>query len=252
MTRTIVVSDIHGEPAVLERAVEHARFDPRCDRLLVAGDCVEVGTDPKGAVEAVDRLAADVLVGNHELALILGQPIEMDTRPDERLRELLSERVVSGAWPLAAEVDGVLVSHAGFSRAHERTFEAEAGSDPARFVRILNRRWVRDLRSALERGSIAFGDLTGMTGPLWFRPAGPGDLLAGVVQVAGHTPPEVLRDPKAAVRLRRAGFHIVDPYVRGWIREGRPEPPPFRYAIVEAGSVRVRGSVRRGAAGGRR
>lgn len=242
MTRTIVVSDIHGEPAVLERALEHARFDPVKDRLLVAGDCVEVGADSRGAVEAVEALSADVLVGNHEIALVLGQPIEVDTRPDEQLRALLRERVLSGAWPLVAEVDGILVSHAGLSRAHQRAFDVRAGGDPVRFARIVNRRWLRDLRAAVERGSIDFGDLTGMAGPLWFRPASPADLLAGVRQVAGHTPPEILRDPRAPARLERADFHIVDPFVRGWVRGRRPEPAPFRYAIVEGGRVRVRGS----------
>lgn len=239
MTRTIVVSDLHGEPVVLERALDHSRFRQGTDRLIVAGDLIEIGSDPAGVLRRIAELEADVLVGNHELALVVGEPIEEGDPIAPPVAERVADGVLSGEWALALAADGVLVSHAGVSSALQGDFDSHCGRDVAVLAAWLNNAWLADLEQTIERGSIGLGDMTGLSGPLWFRPTGPESLLEGVTQVVGHTPPEIFRDQRAVAALGAAGMHIVDPYVRGWVRDGRPDPAPLRYAVIQGGSVRV-------------
>lgn len=236
MTRTIVVSDIHGEPAVLTRALDEAGFVPGADRLVVAGDCVEVGRDSAAAVELVESLGAEVLVGNHELGIAMGEPIEDDSLADEDLFETVADRVLGGAWRLATLVDGIVVTHAGVSGAWRHVFARECDGEPSALVAYLNEGWPAELERAVERGSVPFGGLAGLDGPLWFRPDAVSAVLA-TAQLAGHTPPEIMPAGLPGA-LASVGFHLIDPFVRGWVRRGAG-PLPCRYAVVEDGVVGV-------------
>lgn len=48
--RTIVFSDVHGEPAIIHRVLDHSHYSPQSDRLVFAGDAVEVGRDSWGCL----------------------------------------------------------------------------------------------------------------------------------------------------------------------------------------------------------
>ena len=48
--RTIVFSDVHGEPAIIHRVLEHSGYDPDVDRLLFAGDAIDIGRDSWGCL----------------------------------------------------------------------------------------------------------------------------------------------------------------------------------------------------------
>ena len=240
MGRTIVVSDPQGEPAVFERMLACSGFRRGVDRLIVAGDIV--GAEPGGlaCVGAVEDSGGEVLVGNHEMAFFAGDTIDEGPRVDPALFELVRERALSGAWNLAAEADGVIVTHAGLSREFTALWES-AARDPARLVEMLNERWRAELPIA-ERGASGIGasEILGPDGPLWWRPLQAGGVLpGGVPQVAGHTPIELLRRRGAVRELERAGLHLVDPFTRGWVQRGRPDPPPCRYAVIESGRVSV-------------
>jgi hypothetical protein len=244
--RTIVVSDPQGEPAVFERALACSGFQRGVDRLIVAGDIV--GAEPGGAacVAAVEASGAEVLVGNHEMAFFAGDTIDEGPHVDPPLFALVRERVLAGAWKVAAEVEGVIVTHAGVSRSLLPMWE-RADRDPAMFAGMLNERWRTELPIA-ERGEFGMGAslILGPEGPLWWRPLLADSVLPGARQVAGHTPIELLGRGRAARELERRGLHLVDPFTRGWVQAGRPDPPPCRYAVVASSDVTVHGD------GGRR
>lgn len=69
MKRLLVISDIHGELTKFEQLLEQVSYDPDGDQLILLGDYIDRGPDPKAVVEKVMRLkneGALVLKGNHD------------------------------------------------------------------------------------------------------------------------------------------------------------------------------------------
>jgi hypothetical protein len=233
--RTIILSDAHGEPDVIRGALAHAGFDAGVDRLIFAGDAIEVGRDSAGCLGLLEELGAEVLVGNHEYALFVDRALELEPI-DPAVEAAVAEGIGAGVWKLAAEAQGVLVSHAGFSGLFATEFQSIArGRSLAEFVDGINRAF----RDAMISPVLESDGVCGPSGPLWYRPMREAAPLGDVVQVAGHTPVSLLRDAHEVKRLSAGGFHLVDPNVRRWRSEGFPPPAPLRYAVVEFGEVRV-------------
>jgi len=229
--RTIVFSDVHGEPAVIRRVLEHSGYSAGDDRLVFAGDAIDIGRDSAGCLDLLDDLGVEFLVGNHEYGAFLDwgfEPLE------PRVKETIDSRLTSGEWLLAAEADGVLITHAGVSADwHDRFGEAGEG-DVARFVAALNDEFRRAVESGLWSEGVVEDD-----GPLWWRPGRGEPEVPELVQVLGHTPPEMLGSTDSVDALAKSGFYLIDPYVRKWAGQGFPPPAPVRYAVIEVGAVRV-------------
>ena len=232
--RTIVFSDVHGEPSIIDAIIEHSRFDPHADRLVFAGDAVDIGRDPWGCLELLDEVGAECLVGNHEYAAFIDYRID-DVPLTPSVLGRIEENLTSGRWGLAAEADGALITHAGISSEFIADFTAHAGGDVARFAAALN---VQFRRAVALRG-MAGGGVIEMGGPLWWRPDTGEMPLLGVTQIAGHTPREIVRSEGGVGCLAASGLHLVDPWVRGWGRRGFGLPVPVRYAVIGDGRVRV-------------
>jgi len=230
--RTIVLSDAHGEPAIIRAVVEHCCYDQACDRLIFAGDAIEVGRDSMGCLELLEEFGAEFLVGNHEYAAFTRWPLEGEVL-DPRVTEHVDRALTSGRWKLAAEADGVLITHAGVSDELEYEFGVAGNGDVRRFVDALN----EEFGGTVEIGSSATEGAIDTSGPLWYRP-GEGCLpLSGLIQVVGHTPLEFYARFGTLERWQSAGLHFVDPFVRAWRERGYAEPVPFRYAVIEDGDV---------------
>jgi len=231
--RTIVFSDAHGEPAIIRSVVEHSGYDPECDRLVFAGDAVEVGRDSWGCLQLLDELGAECLVGNHEYSVFVGWDLE-GAPVESRVHDAVCELITSGAWNLAAVADGVLITHAGVADGFAEDFEVAGGGAVDRFVDALN----EEFAGAVELGPMATEGVIDVDGPLWYRPSDDAPPLPDVVQVAGHTPPELFRRMGRVLdSTRAAGMHFVDPWVRGWQMRAYTEPTPVRYAVIENGTV---------------
>jgi len=233
--RTIVFSDVHGEPELIHAVLAHSGFDAERDRLIFAGDAVEVGRDSATALALLDELGAEFLVGNHEYAIFADSPLEYQPLEDG-VEQTVRDRIQRGAWKLAAEADGVLITHAGVSRFFADEFEAitESGT-VADFSAMLN----KEFAEAVGYRAMVLDGVCDEDGPLWFRPRDGAAPLAGVVQIAGHTPAALLHDSEQEHRLEEQGMFLTDPNVRRWRAHGFPPPTPLRYAVVEDGVVRV-------------
>ena len=256
--RTFVIADAHGHPEVIRAALDHGCFEPGRDRFVFGGDFLDRGSDAQGCLDLIERFATEVIIGNHDLAVLLGRFIWPQEIDSPRFRPLLVERVLHRdppeAWKAVTAVDGVLVSHAGVSARYERAFRETCNGEPTLFAERMN----EDFREAVRRqlddpvddpgaGMAGPADweadpaydwdrdataraILGDYGPFWFRPppfthARP---LGGVVQIAGHSP--------AVPELAKEGFYMIDPVV--WVAEAG-EPLRFRYAVVEDGAVAV-------------
>jgi hypothetical protein len=263
--RTIVVSDVHGYPELIENALAHAGFRKGEDRLIFAGDFLDGGPGAERAFELIEELADVALIGNHELAAMLGEHIQPQDESSFGFADRLVGRVLgtgsgdsegsNGAgranWRLVTAEQGVLVAHSCVSREFLPEFEA-TGGDLDAFAERLNVEF-RELAGAVASRPLADSAdiwerrLFGMEGPLWYRPFiyGRNPPLEGIVQIVGHTAPE-LYPPSALRKLELLGIHLVapDPREMEW---GDADPDwlarAYRYGVIEDGTVRVESSA---------
>ena len=232
--RTIIFSDVHGEPDIIGAVVGHSSFDSSVDRLIFAGDAIEIGRDSSGCLDLLEKLGAECLVGNHEWGAFTGEPIE-GMPLDPALVGRVEEFVASGRWRLATTVDDVLITHAGVGQQLASDLGLSAGDGPENTARALNAEFDRAVAGSFP----ARGNIVGNSGPLWWRPDGWDAPMAGMCQVVGHTPPEIIDEVGSAARLMEKGVYLVDPFVRGWRQRSFQPPTPIRYAVIEDGVVRL-------------
>ena len=235
--RTFVISDAHGYPGLIRGALDHGGFDPDVDAFVYAGDLLDRGPDPAGCVGLIERYATEVLLGNHELAVLLTFPIWPQDWASVGFRPLLIDRVLNAepdrAWKVATCVDRVVVSHAGIGPRYQRVLDDDCRTDPWLLSAHLNAEFLAAVRRELETGEWDEGGILGDDGPLWWRPGlnGGSRPVAGILQVAGHTPP--------VPELEAVGFHMTDPCA--WaLTDG---PGRCRYALIEDGRVSVEEGV---------
>ena len=135
---TLVVSDVHAFPEFLENAVRRSGFRAGVDHLVFAGDLLDRGGRPGACLERLDELGAEMLIGDHDHATMLGYFIGEQSPASRDYRRSLLRRFSSGALSLVTHVDGVLISHAGLSRTFASDFAA-VGRDPVRLAQLSTR-----------------------------------------------------------------------------------------------------------------
>ena len=242
---TLVVSDVHAFPEFLENALRRSRFRAGVDHLVFAGDLLDRGGHPGECLERLDELGAEMLIGDHDHATMLGYFIGEQSPASRGYRQALLQRFSSGALSLVTHVDGVLISHAGLSRAFAADF-ATVGRDPMRLARLINEEFRRDLERQLSLG-IEQPEPRTLDGhsPMWLRvddaEVGPELLLDGIEQIAGHTTPSVFRHWTEA-DFRAAGLYLIDPGSYGL--GARDHPRHYRYGVIRGGMVSVEAGKR--------
>ena len=193
LMRTIVFSDVHGEPDIIRDVIAHSGHVAGRDRLIFAGDAIDIGRDSLGCLELLEELGAEFLVGNHEWGAFVDWGFE-PLAPG--VDEWIQLHIADGRWVLAAEADGVLVTHAVVSAQWAGIFTSVADGDVAKFAAMLNHGFL----GAVELGASASGGVIDDGGPLWWRPRGSDRHgLPDVTQVCGHTPNELVAGGNAAV-----------------------------------------------------
>jgi hypothetical protein len=238
--RTIVTGDAHGYPWLIENALQHAGFDPEKDQFVFTGDFLDRGPEPQACLDLVERYASTVLVGNHELAVLLEDPITPFDPASALFEPYLRGRVLNAprdeAWRCAVAVEGVLITHAGVPARYERALNEECGGNIEVFADWLNKVFDESLRASIDRWAVDWEGLLGLDGPLWFRPRGlrAQEVLRHVTQVAGHTP--VSAD--VAEAFAEEGLYLIDPDVYR-----TPTKDRYRYAVIEGGRVRIEDSL---------
>ena len=238
---TLVVSDVHGYPELLESALRSSGFREGIDRLVFAGDFLDRGSLARKCLQRLDDLGAETLIGNHDQAIALGYWIGEQQEASKAFREPLLERLRTRRVNLVTSVDGVLISHAGLTRVFAADFD-ELGHDPARLAARLNDEYHAAVRRQLEHGrELPEPRILDEWSPQRLRvddaDVGPGRLLDGAEQIAGHTTPTVFRRWTEAA-FRAAGLHVIDPGTYG-LGPG-DHPRHYRYAVIQGGAVRVK------------
>lgn len=233
--RTFVIVDAHGYPELIQSALRHGGFEPGRDDFVYAGDLLDRGPDAAGCIALVESYATEVLLGNHDVAVLLDLYVYPQNPESPGFRPLFRERVLdpdrSRAWKVATCVEGVLITHAGISEDHERVFTQDCGSDPSQLADRLNATFLELAEREPPVRDWSEHEMLDDDGPFWLRPRPYSRLapLSGCPQVVGHTPP--------LVDLQAQGFYMVDPCAWEWELVGRPGY--LRYAVIEGGRVKV-------------
>jgi hypothetical protein len=89
---TLVVSDVHAFPEFLENALRRSGFRARLDHLVFAGDLLDRGGQPGACLERLDELRAEMLIGDHDHATMLGYFIGEQSPASRGYRQALLRR----------------------------------------------------------------------------------------------------------------------------------------------------------------
>ncbi len=237
---TLVVSDVHGYPELLENALRRSGFREGTDRLVFAGDFLDRGSRAAECLSRLDELGAETLIGNHDQAIALGYWIGEQQEASKDFRKRLLDRLRTRRLQLVTSVEGVLVSHAGLTRAVAADFD-EVGRDPERLVARLNDEYHAAVQRQIDHGrERPEPRILDEWSPQRLRvddaDVGPARLLAGAEQIAGHTTPGVFRRWTEA-EFRAAGLWSIDPGTYG-LGPG-DHPRHYRFAVIGGGAVRV-------------
>ena len=118
-----IISDIHANPAALERVLADAE---RCgaEKVVCAGDVVGYGPDPVGAIRILRERGIPTVMGNHDAAVVgwrgTDDMIGSAREGTERHRRELGGDDLDWlrSLPYVYETDGFAVAHANFVNPH--------------------------------------------------------------------------------------------------------------------------------------
>lgn len=234
-TRTIVCSDIHGRPHVLEAIVNHAGYDRGEDRLIIAGDLNDDRSGDAGVLALIGALEAEVVLGNHELWKIDGY---RDYAGVAIRSELVLEKVLTREWVMAIAVDDVLVTHAGVSEYFAKRWDLEGLTATEIAGRLNSQTRLVALRYREDEPAGDEVELLEGHGPIWYYPSPDTGPLVSIRQVTGHRVPGFQLTWSEVAGYEADGFYHIDPGVRvyDYLDHGRAH---IRYAVIESGEVTV-------------
>lgn len=204
--RSIICADCHGRPELISNVIDHSEYRMGEDRLIFAGDFLDIGPDPIACMNLLCQHGAEILWGNHDVAAYFGLRISPQNRYEDAVYEKLNE--IAAGMRVSTIVDGnILVTHAGVG---EKFLAEHFNSDD-------DIELICSSMNALPL-NVLWDDYT----PLWYRPNKYDQLVDTFQQVFGHTPAHDL--PFGC---------SVDP----WTPNGFDSPNRYRYVVVEDGKI---------------
>jgi hypothetical protein len=215
--RTILISDVHGQPHLITNALDHAKYDIDNDRLIFVGDIIDIGFDALKCIQLLLDNKAELLWGNHDLAVPLGKSIWPQNAFDWEIQTEIN--AIQFKFKCAAVQDNVLITHAGLSQRFYKVHNKRGnfGNDLNKIVSYLNdlnwqKIWTND-------------------SPIWYRP-NHSDPPMNFVQIVGHTPPGWIEKYGIFENL-----YSIDPYCEVGFNESR-----YRYAVIEDEQITIHDS----------
>ena len=121
--RRLFIGDVQGCLDPLRRLVDALAFDPKADRLYLAGDLVAKGPDSLGVLAFARDLGALPVLGNHDLSWLARGKIE-----DEGLRDWLAGQPLVRLW------DDLILVHAGLRDSWDIDTRTELRGDEVGFA----------------------------------------------------------------------------------------------------------------------
>jgi len=220
--RSIICSDCHGKPWLITNVLHHSDYEKGTDRLIFCGDFCDLGPNPRRCLEILIEEGAEILLGNHDLAIAIGQRIHPAWQTDyenDALLDILLDFYYGHNFKVSAIIEpNVIISHAGISQSF---YDYDSMIDDKRKV---------DLGAYNSHlNSIPHRDLIELDGPLWYRPNHQNPPIDEWFQIVGHTPPEAM--------LVYDKFISLDPWTsEDWEMQDLTR---YRYALVENDCIKL-------------
>lgn len=199
MSAVLVIPDIHNNISRADTFIR--RLAGRYDRIVFLGDFFDdFGDSPEVVKEVAEWLGESLkdprrthLVGNHDLAYLAPGPRTYCSGfSHEKMRVVAPalNAMPRQCFQAAVEVDGWLISHAGF---HPSLADGRATGELVEFANFELRSFLVGHESPLFAVGYARGGRASIGGVTWldwtqeFRP------IAGIHQLLGHTPSDTVR-----------------------------------------------------------
>lgn len=245
--RTIVVSDIHGQPFLLENALKHSQFDKDKDQLVFAGDFCDIGEDSLRVLQILEDNKAVMVVGNHEYSHCIQYtitPYDSSLDTDEIISSWC-KKILNKEWIFAYTVDDFLITHAGISNILGLVLLKDNVNSVADEI---NRRFFGTIGSNGQHLTVLgynYLHYVDQGSPIWYRP----DfeyfeyvdneklfpfLPANFKQVTGHTPSFIYSDEEQEA-LESWDFYMIDPFARG----NMDKESYCKYAVIEDNEIDI-------------
>lgn len=210
--KTVILSDCHGQPHLITNVLEHVKG---WDRLIFLGDILDIGNQALECLDILKENSAELLWGNHDLAVVLDKAIWPQSPYDQEARDAIVSH--QKEFKVATYVDDVLLTHAGLSQNfYGRWFENDIKT-------------TKEISNYLN-GLNLLSDMWHDQSPIWYRPSKHYLPKVGLRQVVGHTPPGWIEYNG----LKFDDFISVDPYCKHGFNSKR-----YRYVIIEEGNIRL-------------
>jgi bis(5'-nucleosyl)-tetraphosphatase (symmetrical) len=171
VSRRIFIGDVQGCRDPFLRLLDRLRFDPASDRVYLCGDLVNRGPDSPGVLRLARTIAAESVLGNHDVYLLeiaagripatAGHPLEAVLEAEDR-DDLIGWLA---ARPLAIAFGDVFLVHAAV-----RPTWADLAAVPAMLRASFEREWSAG-RSPLGDADVRFALTARYTTPEGIQPA---------------------------------------------------------------------------------
>ena len=218
--RAIVLGDAHGRTELITNVLRHSNYNPDEDRLIFAGDALDIGPDGRECLDILAENKAIFLLGNHELSIILHHPVGPQNTDSWMLFGRLLRMRAQGKLKIAAVHDNVLITHAGLSSVYYMKYKDwplidiagdlnAQSNNSSEDAQILEQYWNDD-------------------SPIWYRP-GSTEPYPDITQICGHTPVSYVR--KYFSKFNLENFYMIDPYTPNNFES----KDRYRYATIEKG-----------------
>ena len=240
----VAVGDVHGELDRLREILHHAGVLGDQDRwsggstiLVQTGDVIDRGPDSMGVYRLLEKLQLEAprtggavvrLLGNHELALLQGEPYMTDVPDWRNFQRMLQKDVLEGKVRGAYAGQGYLFTHAGIrSEIREYLLEGRRFGEGEDITPALASRINGILIKAVKNKNFSDrifreGDYP-VGGIFWTRGVFSSENASKVAQVFGHT---IGKDIRRSPSERRVdidvGIHCNRTRAYLTLRGGKP------------------------------
>ncbi len=226
--RYIVLADLHGNLDRLTAILEHSKFNQDNDTLVHIGDICDINPYTHECMDILEKYDAIELVGNHEMAHLLGHSITpydkfLDTG-DFNTR--MNRKIVDRKASFVLELEGYVLSHAGISRDLYDTYDNFSAEDLNEHMYNLYIFSNSPYHALFTNEEFS---------PLWYRY--PYDLkehkhtgLAPIPQIFGHTPRSYY-EKETLEFMDSNRWYVID----GYTYKGGGV-----YGILESGEVEIK------------
>ncbi|ORY03020.1 Ser/Thr protein phosphatase family protein, partial [Basidiobolus meristosporus CBS 931.73] len=166
--RLVVVGDLHGSLEYFDDLLKKIDFNPKFDRVVLAGDMTFKGPDSLGVLRRAKEIGAGCVRGNHDHSLLEWKNFLRKLSPTDTPSEyeFPADLTLTQYYPIAAEMDQELYDYLQscpiiLSVPKYSVYVMHAGVDPSRPMESQDPNVVMNIKNILADGTPTRGKFVG-------------------------------------------------------------------------------------------